>query len=641
MAAVWEAPIICSEVAGTWQVSPSWSPTAVARDTVVFGPTQSYAFAANGTSFTPLNGEKETLIADPTDHLLFFTASDGSVYAFNDFSYSDARAGQFAAAYSAGGAVEAVTATDPTASNQIAEIEWYASASAYASTLPYQTESFTYEPSTDPGAGQLESIVFQGYSGSALVNTGMIAFTYYDGVTNPSNGTAGELESATTNPWDSTLNDGSGGWSLTGESYYYRYYTSGAGGLEMGLTPQAVQNAGGLSAVESTSMTDTALAPYAAEAFQYNALHQVTQATVDGLYSYQYSYTMSLNLGGDANTWLTESVENRSDYSTYTVYCNSLGETLLTDLADTSTGQHWVNYTEYGTDSYDQGLVVLTANPSAINMTFVSSQGQYGYDSSSADLDVHLNSTDCQLTGYVYGASTTAGETTAGDALGYLQSETLYDGTSDTTGVMVESYEYYAHAGSVVTTNGDLTPVEVFPIAGDSTYPDAPASLTPDTTSYIYTWWDLPGTSTPSAQVEQETTILPIVPTSQNGPGGTTPWTEQEFFDASGNLIWEKDADGNLSCNGYDPVTGLLSETIQNVNATTTLPSGVPALSAIGWSFPTPNGASATTDYSYDPLGRVTQVLGPAFVDDAGDTVRTATWTSYLDAPALLGSGRG
>ena len=28
----------------------------------------------------------------------------------------------------------------------------------------------------------------------------------------------------------------------------------------------------------------------------------------------------------------------------------------------------------------------------------------------------------------------------------------------------------------------------------------------------------------------------------------------------------------------------------------------------------------------------MTQVLGPAFVDDAGDTVRTATWTSYLDA---------
>ena len=50
-----------------------------------------------------------------------------------------------------------------------------------------------------------------------------------------------------------------------------------------------------------------------------------------------------------------------------------------------------------------------------------------------------------------------------------------------------------------------------------------------------------------------------------------------------------------------------------------------------GWSYPDA-GTNATTNYSYDPLGRVTQVLGPAFVDDAGDSVRTATWTGYLDA---------
>ena len=78
---------------------------------VVFGPTQSYWFSNNGPSFTPLDGAKETLTADTADHLLDFAMPDGTVYTFNDFSYSDARAGQFAARYSPGGGIERVTAT--------------------------------------------------------------------------------------------------------------------------------------------------------------------------------------------------------------------------------------------------------------------------------------------------------------------------------------------------------------------------------------------------------------------------------------------------------------------------------------------------------------------------------------------------
>ena len=115
--------------------------------------------------------------------------------------------------------------------------------------------------------------------------------------------------------------------------------------------------------------------------------------------------------------------------------------------------------------------------------------------------------------------------------MGYLESETLYNGTGDTTGRIVESYQYYCHAGSVAINNDELISVNLFPTASDSTYPDAPASLAPDTTSYAYAWWDVPGTTTPAAQIQQETTILPIVTTDQNGPGGSTHWTTEEYFE--------------------------------------------------------------------------------------------------------------
>ena len=115
----------------------------------------------------------------------------------------------------------------------------------------------------------------------------------------------------------------------------------------MALTPQEVQNAGGLSTVEGMRNSD--LAPFAAEAFQYDQFHRVTQVTVNGLHTYTYSYTPDIGgIGVDANAWQNETVENRPDGSLYTIYTNNVGETLLTDLADTSTGQHWVNDTSTG-----------------------------------------------------------------------------------------------------------------------------------------------------------------------------------------------------------------------------------------------------------------------------------------------------
>ena len=127
------------------------------RTAVFFSPTQSYWFTPDGDSFTPLYGAKEMLVADTTDHLLDLTMPDGSVYVFNDFSYTDARAGQLVAFFEADGSAEVVTATDADAANQISQIEWYDPATAVASDTPYQAESFTYYTAVqDPAnAGRL------------------------------------------------------------------------------------------------------------------------------------------------------------------------------------------------------------------------------------------------------------------------------------------------------------------------------------------------------------------------------------------------------------------------------------------------------------------------------------------------------
>ena len=71
-------------------------------------------------------------------------------------------------------------------------------------------------------------------------------------------------------------------------------------------------------------------------------------------------------------------------------------------------------------------------------------------------------------------------------------------------------------------------------------------------------------------------------------------------------------------------------------------PTGVSLPS--GWSFPTANGPSATTDFAYDSQGRLVQTLGPEHLAEVGTTateVRTASWTWYDDADHETFSAQG
>ena len=387
-------------------VGQGWTldqPFAMAKDAhtvaIVFSASQSYLFGVSGGAYTPLDWAKETLSADTTHHLLIMTTPAGGVYAFNDLSVGggDARSGQFLSYAAPNGSIECTTATDPNAWNQIAEIQWYASASAYASKTACQAETFSYDTTTgDANFGRLDSIVLEGYSDGALVNARMVSYGYY-GVS-AAHGNRGDLESATEQFWDPTLNAGNGGWSLAGESsYYYRYDTTGLNGLTLALTPQEVSTAGGITVV--AGMSDSALQPYASAAFEYSGRY-VTQATVDGLSTYSYASLPDIGAafsGGGPNIWSTETQETRPDGSTLSVYTNVLGETLLSDLADPATDSHWVTYAQYGTQPFNYGLVVLAAGPSAIDTTTCDDQdafgqNEYGYDSAATNLAVAFNS---------------------------------------------------------------------------------------------------------------------------------------------------------------------------------------------------------------------------------------------------------
>ena len=146
-------------------------------------------------------------------------------------------------------------------------------------------------------------------------------------------------------------------------------------------------------------------------------------------------------------------------------------------------------------------------------------------------------------------------------------------------------------------------------------------------------------------QPESVVTTLPAVPTTENGTGtgaATTAW-----YDREGNLTWSQDADGFLTLNQYDATTGLLMETVRNVDTghlPATIANAMDTVAAPDYphtSTPvaTPLGdatsLNVTTNYSYDNQGRLVQTLGPvhnADIDGATKSVRSASWTVYEDA---------
>ena len=211
-----------------------------------------------------------------------------------------------------------------------------------------------------------------------------------------------------------------------------------------------------------------------------------------------------------------------------------------------------------------------------------------------------------------------------------------------------DSYTYVTPYPSVANIDGTGATDTIYPIHTDTKYTTptsvvsaADTATTPTTTcAYVY----YPN----SVQPTSVTTTLPAVSDLQNGSqsegAGTMTFA---FYDLEGNLTWSMGGDGYIGLNQYDATTGLLMETVENVNTAslplaisnamdslTPLPTNPLTNEAIATPSSDTTNLNATTDYSYDNFDRVAQTLGPAHSIEIGGTptsVRTATWTVYED----------
>jgi RHS repeat-associated protein len=490
------------------------------------------------------------------------------------------------------------------------------------------TESLSYSyVGSGVNAGKVASVMEQRQVGGGSAQTVRETdYTYYDG--SDSNGNAGDLKLA-------VIKDASGN---TLDTQYYRYYTSSGGtgyqgGLkyEFGFDSYARLGKAVADAVTTGTLPpgttvftapDSFVAPYADQAPQYNAAHQVTQDTVQGQGCSvcsggqgTYTYGSSVSAFADGyNNWRNKTVETLPDGNQHTVYTNFAGEVMLDVFKDTTTSQQWETYYRYDTNT---GRLILKADPSAVTgfdettpELLNNQQGNYQYLADSTGLIENTS----------YYSSTTATGSTPGGVLGYQYQTSVQRGESGTA-VLQSTTDYISHSDGTNT---------VYQVVDITVYRNSDGSGG-QTTSYAYTWYA--GTN------QQQSVVVthPVVTTAQNGPGGTTGDQETTFLDAYGRPVWQMNADGFINYTAYDDASGAVTKTIKDVDTTRTSDfTGLPT----GWTTPTGGGLHLVTTMEVDSLGRTTKRTDPVgnvtytVYDDVNHAVRTyAGWDSTNHIP--------
>ncbi len=541
-------------------------------------------FDANGGNWVEHFYLQDKLTYNSTAHEFTLTDTTGNQIKFSDFSTSlpANQQGQLKSLTDRDGNVTQVTSR--TTDGKPAEIQ----RSTTVNGTTY-TESYLYSYiSSGTNAGLMQNVTLRRQvNGGSWTTIRQVAYTYYDGVL--AHGNANDLRTA-------TIQDGSGN---TLDTKYYRYYVSESTGYQHAL--KYLFNADSYARLVAAlgtnidSLTDTQVAPYADNYFEYDSSKRVTkEVTQGGLFTHLYGYTGSSFTNG-YNSWKYKTTETLPDNNQLIVYSNYAGEAMLTVFYDTGSLQKWDTFNKY--DS--AGRVILRALPSAVT----------GYDDTKSDL-LNYNS----LTGlYQYlsnnsglieitdfGTSTTATSTTPGDVAGYLKDAKIEQGQQGTA-ILVSGRQYIAQ------TAGSIT---IYPVANMTRYRNTDGTGT-ETTSYSYTFFS--GTD----QIQSAAVSLPVISSAQNGPGTSDVLTV--FNDAYGRPIWSKDADGFINYIQYDPATGAVTKTITDVDTTRTgdfqnLPNG--------WSTPSGGGLNLITLYQVDGVGRPTKITDP---------LGNVTYKVYLD----------
>ena len=391
----------------------------------------------------------------------------------------------------------------------------------------------------------------------------------------------------------------SGGRWVGKDTRYCRYYLAGeSGGYQHGLKyllePQAFADFRADHAVaDPFTASDEIVAQYADYYFEYDYLQRATLETVSGgLATYTYAYFDNPQSGSE---WMRKTVEQLPNGTQNIVYTNNLGQVVLMDHA----GQ--VNYRRFD----ERGRAIFEAEPTAVQ----------SYSEGSQDLGVVLNTQDGLVRTYDYAE--------------------VADGSGSTT--MAVSVQQGSSGAPIlqratVTLQQTAPNGQVIRVPAQRTLQADEQGQQPLPTTLAYQYW--PKTCQPQSRVA----TLPVVSTDQNGPG--TAATVQQAYDIFGRTNWSMDERGFITYRQRDPTTGAVTQLIRDVDGSQlAFPSG--------WSTPAGGGLHLVSDFQIDPLGRVTQALGPehtAIVSTDGTqaaTVRSATWTVYDDAHHEVRSAQG
>jgi RHS repeat-associated protein len=505
---------------------------------------------------SPSNDTFQKISANTSSEEYDLTLEDGEVYRFHG-NYGAIDAGLRGRLISISDPDGNVTLVKYDTSNSDQMTEIVTTGTVNGQTI---TDSFVYSyygsTSTANGGqviGLISDVEHRVKVGSgSYQDLGYVVYHYYTGGISET-GNSGDLKSATLESSNQT--------PISEE--YYTYYTAGnstngyTGGLQYFLDAAGYARAVAAGVNFSTASN---LAPFAALYVQYYSSNHYTKeevvagegssaSTGQGTYAFTYS-SSTFDVG--YNLWATKTAVTLPDSSTTTVYANAYGQTMLTDHA--SGASHWIDYYQYD----NKGHEILHANPSAVT----------GYSDSYGDL-VHFSSGNAQYlsdsTGliniYSYLDATTATvstqnsfssvNATAGSATNYLSDIKVRQGETGSDDEL-ESIQYYGRTDG----NGATT----FDTATDTVYPDS--STNGRTTSYSYIF---NGTT---SRISQLTTTLPVISSGEDGPGSADVSTV--VYDAFGRAIWTQDPDGFLTYTQYDPVTGLVSRFIQDVNTADT-----------------------------------------------------------------------
>ncbi|MEN6426052.1 MAG: hypothetical protein ABFE13_11855, partial [Phycisphaerales bacterium] len=86
----------------------------------------------------------------------------------------------------------------------------------------------------------------------------------------------------------------------------------------------------------------------------------------------------------------------------------------------------------------------------------------------------------------------------------------------------------------------------------------------------------------------------------------------REWFDGAGRLAWSMDELGRVTSRQYNPLTGRLAQTIEDIDAA--IASALRLTPPAGWTLPASGGANLATEYQYDAFCRTTYtetIVGP------------------------------